>query len=289
MRVGYIAIIALGGCGLFPDVSGLAGDASADSSAADGGNNPGDGAGAADAADAADANDAEPDAPPDPLRVVNVWNNIDDTTTLAPTISVSITNAAGHALVACVREGTNNADQFTVTDDAAQSWVKTTSGYEQVNTSGELACFLRPSSAALATVTASFTTSGGVSKRSIIVLEIGGAASSALEDVSVNSGGVTDGVNATLVSGPLSTSTANEMLVFYVGLGDDVTAWTPGAGFTIPNNQIGPGNSGANVRTAIEARVVSAVQSGTVTSMSWSPILASGHSEMGVFMALKGK
>lgn len=281
MRLGQLAAIALaGGCGLFPDVSGLNGDASTDASALDAGVD------ASDAADAADAGDA---TPADSLRVVNVWNNIDDTTTLQPSISVAIANVAGDALVACVREGTNNLDQFTVTDDAAQTWVKTTSGYEQVNTSGALACFLRPSSAALGSVTANFTTSGGVAKRSIIVLEIGGAAATGLEDVSVNSGQVSDGVTATLTSAPLSTSNANDLLVFYGGLGDDVTAWTAGAGFTIPNNQIGPGNSGANVRTAIQTRVVSAIQSGTITSMSWSPILVSGHSEMGVFMALKGK
>src|SRR5579884_3928070 len=148
MRVGCLAAMFLaGGCGLFPDVSGLTRDASSDAS---------------------DTGDA---LPSDPLRVVNVWNNI-DATGVAASISVAVQSVAGDALVACVREGTNDGDQFTVTDDAAQTWVRTASGYEHVNSFAATACFTRASSAALGSVTASFTTAGGVANRSIIVLEI---------------------------------------------------------------------------------------------------------------------
>jgi len=276
------AILLAAGCGLFPDPSGLSGDGGSDDARADA---------AADApveAPVEASADVANEAPPAGLQVAAVWNNIDPSDNLGPSLSVPITATAGDALLACVREGSNDTDAFTITDDKSQLWTQTKSGYESANVSSRMACFWVASTAAVSTVTVDFTTAGGVSVRSLTVLEITGADASTFEDASIGIGATTDGVNSTLQSGALTTTHANDMLVYYVGLGDNVTSWTAGTGFTIPNNAVAPGISGSNVRTAIAVENVSTTQSGVTTTMSWSPTLTAGHGEMGVFVAIRG-
>ena len=277
------ALILAVGCGLFPDPSGLSGDGGGGGDA-----QPDAVADAPVEAPVEAAADVANDAPPSAPKVAAVWNNIDPSDNLGPSLAVPVTATAGDALLACVREGANDTDSFTISDDASQVWTQTKSGYEAANTSSRMSCFWVASTAAVSTVTVNFTTAGGVSVRSMTVLEIAGADASSFEDASVNVGATTDGVNSTLQSGALTTTHANDMLVYYVGLGDDVTSWTPGVGFTIPNNAVAPGISGSNVRTAIAVENVSSTQSAVTTTMSWSPTLTAGHGEMGVFVAIRG-
>src|SRR5207249_9037037 len=89
--------------------------------------------------------------------------------------------------VAFVRESSNGTDNFTVTDSAGQTWTQTASGYKSESGTGpRIGMFYTANSTAVTSVTANFTTSGGVIKPGVMVMEISGAASSSVVDGSVN-------------------------------------------------------------------------------------------------------
>src|SRR5438094_9791931 len=119
--------------------------------------------------------------------LVQVQNNIDMTTTAHTSFSVPITTNPGNLLVAFVRESSNSTDNFTMTDSAGQTWTQTPSGYKNESSTGpRIGMFYIANSAAVTSVTAHFTTSGGVIKPGIMVMEISGAATSSVADGSVN-------------------------------------------------------------------------------------------------------
>src|SRR5439155_18975799 len=114
--------------------------------------------------------------------------------------------------------------------------------------------FAMADSAAIPSVTVRYTTSGGVIKPGIMVMEISGAASSSVADGSVNNG--TAASTTTSTSGSLTTSNANDMLILATDTSGDETGWTAGAGYTIPNNSVRTGSGGSNVRMAMQYQVV---------------------------------
>jgi hypothetical protein len=218
-------------------------------------------------------------------RLVNVWNNIDDSSAvLQTTQSVTVASVAGDALVACVREGSNATDNFTISDSAGQKWTQTASGYVAVGTGRRGGCFFKANSAALTSVTANFITAGGVAFTSIAVLEFANGATSGLEDASVNSSSAATG--SSLASGSLTTTNALDILLYWVGLGGDQSSWTAGPNFAIPANNDAPGANGSNPRTAIQYEIVNSTQSGLTTSMSFNP--GTSGTGLAIFMALKG-
>src|SRR5207244_5633516 len=134
------------------------------------------------------------------------------TTTTYTSWSVNITTTAGDLLVAFCRESSNGTDNFTVTDSAGQTWTQTTSGYKNESSTGpRLGMFYVANSAAVTSVTVKFKTSGGVVKPGIMVYEISGAASSGVADGWVNNGTAS---TTTSTSGSLTTTNANDMLIF---------------------------------------------------------------------------
>src|SRR5205814_10095858 len=179
--------------------------------------------------------------------LVQVQNNvITTTTTYTSSWSVNITTTAGDLLVAFCRESSNGTDNFTVTDSAGQTWTQTASGYWNESSTGpRLGMFYVANSAAVTSVTVKFKTSGGVVKPGIMVYEISGAASSGVADGSVNNG--TDSTT-TSTSGSLTTSNANDMLIFATDASGDESRWTAGAGYTIPNNSVRTGGSRSEER-----------------------------------------
>ena len=196
---------------------------------------------------------------------VQVQNNIDVSGAAFTSFSVPITTNPGALLVAFCRESSNGTDNFTVTDSAGQTWTQTASGYSNISSTGPRSgMFYVANSAAVTSVTVQYKTSGGVIKPGIIVMEISGAAGVA--DGSVNNA---SGASVTTSSsGSLSTTNANDILIFATDTGSNQTGWTAGAGYAIPNNNLAPGASGSNVRMAMQYAVVSSVQSNTTTSMT---------------------
>jgi len=142
--------------------------------------------------------------------------------------------------------------------------------------------FFVANSASVTSVTVHYTTSGGVIKPAIMVMEISGGASSSVADGSVNSG--TASSTTTSTSGSLTTTNANDILIFATDASGDETGWTAGTGYAIPNNQVTRGASGSDVRMAMQYKVVSSAQTGATTSMTYLNSNWNGN----IFAAFKG-
>jgi hypothetical protein len=198
---------------------------------------------------------------------VQVQNNIDVSGAAFTSFSVNITTQPGDLLVAFCRESSNGADTFAVTDSAGQAWTQTASGYSNISSTGPRSgMFYVANSAAVTSVTVNYTTAGGVIKPGIMVMEISGAASSGVADGSVNHA---SGASVTTSSsGSLTTTNPNDILIFATDTGSNVTGWTAGPGYAIPNNNLALGASGSNVRMAMQYAVVSSVQTNTTASMT---------------------
>src|SRR5947209_7023791 len=111
--------------------------------------------------------------------------------------------------------------------------------------------FYVANSAAVTSVTAHYTTSGGVIKPGIMVMEISGAASSDVFDGSVGKASRTS-VN-TSSGGSFSTTNANDVLIFATDTAANQAGWTAGGYHNaIPNNKVAAGASGSNVRQAMQ-------------------------------------
>ena len=213
---------------------------------------------------------------------VQVQNNIDVSGAAFTTFSVPITTNPGDLLVAFVRESSNGADKFTVTDSAGQTWALTASGYKNESGTGpRVGMFYLANSAALTSVTAHFTTSGGAIKPGIMVMEISGAAATAVADGSVNGG--TAALTTASTSGGLLTSNASDLLIFATDASGNESGWTAGSGYAIPNNKLMIGASGSNVRMAMQYKVVSSIQSSATTSMTYPNAAWNGN----IFAAFK--
>src|SRR5438552_8990125 len=182
---------------------------------------------------------------------VQVQNNIDVSGAAFTSFSVNITTSPGDLLVAFVRESSNGTDNFTVTDSAGQTWTQTTSGYNNESDSGpRTGMFYIANSTAVTSVTVNYTTAGGVVKPGIMVMEISGGATSGVADGSVNQASLAEVTTST--SGSLTTTNANDILIFAADTSGDEIGWTAGTGYTIPNNMVTAGASGSDVRMAMQ-------------------------------------
>jgi hypothetical protein len=197
-------------------------------------------------------------------------------------VNIPTATKAGNLLVAFCRESSNGTDNFTVTDSAGQTWTQTSSGYRNESSTGPRSgLFYVANSAAVTSVTVNFKTSGGVIKPGIMVYEISNAASSGVADGSVNNGTAS---TTTSTSGSLTTSNANDMLIFATETGGNETGWTAGAGYTIPNNGLTTGSSGSNVRMAMQYQAVASAQTNASATMTYANSNWNGN----IFAAFKG-
>jgi hypothetical protein len=188
-------------------------------------------------------------------------------------ITVPISTTAGNLLVILCANGGNNAATATITDSAGQTWMQTGSGYASSASSNRLAMFYKANSAAVTSVTATWTASAN--NIEALVYEIRGADASSPADGSVNSNG--SGSITSLTSGSLTTTNANDILIYGARSQSNETTWTAGSGYTLPPN-------GSNTRQGMQYEMVSATQSGVTTSMSWN---AGAPGAAGIFAAFK--
>lgn len=210
---------------------------------------------------------------------VQTQNNF--SSTAVTSLTVSITTTAGNLLVVAVEQGTNNTDTMLVSDSAGNTYTQTTSGYVSQNSTSRAALYWTGQNVgAVTSVKVTFSTGGGTTNCEIIVFEVSGMAVSSAEDSSVNS---TNAGSTSLTSGSLTTTNANDILIFFNRTGANQTSWTAGTSYTIPNNNNASGNSGSNVRMAMQYEIVSSTQSGVTTSMSHN----GSSTEAGIFAGFK--
>ncbi len=199
------------------------------------------------------------------LNVVQSRSNFSSGTSQT-TITVSISSTPGHLLVAFVREGSNNADNFSVSDNLAQAW--TTTSYNTFNTTNRSCFFYKTNSSAVTSVTATFTTSGGVTRPGIIVYEISGAAT-AIDPK--DAGPVLNSTGNTvtsLVTSPMTTVHAPDILLVGTDVGSDQTgtnnSFAPPAGYGFAVT-----GSSTNTRQAVMYSIVNTVQTAVTATPGW--------------------
>ena len=143
-------------------------------------------------------------------------------------LTVNIATAAGDAVICGVRDGDNSTDTWTMSDSAGQTdWQQVSSGYVSPNTTNRADIRYITNSAALTWVRANFS-SVITYPATMVCYEVNGITPVSAEDASVNS--IASGGG--LVSGPLTTSNANDILVYMEGKGSNQTSWSAGSGYT---------------------------------------------------------
>lgn len=179
------------------------------------------------------------------------------------TIVVNITTTAGSMLIVAGAQGTDNTSTETVSDSAGNTYTQTASGYTSSGAANRGAMWVKANALAVTSVTITFNVSQA--NPMVFVLEFTRGVTASAEDTSVNSN---TAAGTSLTSGTYTTTNANDVLVYFMRSGAGQASWTPGAGFTIPNNNLTTGASGSNTRAAIQYQIVSATQAAQTTSMS---------------------
>lgn len=189
------------------------------------------------------------------------------------TMTVTLTTTQGSLLVQWAGQGENNTHTWTVSDTAVQSWTQEAAGYFNFDTTHRVKADLFPQSALVTSVTTTFDSSVGASQQGV-VFEIGGAALTSPEDGT----GVTAtaGAATSLTSAALTTTNADDILLYGCRWSVSVSAVTPGATYAIPSN-------GSNTRIGMQYKIVSSTQIAVTTSMSWT----TAANACGLFMAMK--
>jgi len=202
--------------------------------------------------------------PPPPIAFVRAANNLIPTSATSVSIANMINNAGDTLVVAC-RESAQIAIT-SVTDTAGNGYTKIANAF---STGRESALFFAANVKASSgnTISCNFASSTG--REAIVVEEFSGVVALDGSVTASNNGTVTS-----LPSGNLTTTNANDLLVYEVNVGADST-FTAGPGYTIP-----PG--GSNARLAMQFTMVSSP--GTYATVeSWSTAAPAD----GIFAALK--
>lgn len=189
-------------------------------------------------------------------------------------VTVTISTTANNFIIFACRENINNTATAAITDSAGQTgWTQTASGYKDDGTGDRMVVFFRANSAALSSVTCTWSPnpSGVVDG---IVYEVSGMVSSGGEDSSVNN---TQGSGTTATSGSLTTTNAKDILYFATCLNGSYSAATSGTGYTIPAN-------GWSGRCISEYKIVAATQSAVTTTAGWT----TARSNASIFAGFKG-
>lgn len=207
------------------------------------------------------------------IAFVQAANN----STVGTATTVTITTTTGNLLVLAVYEGVNSTSTMSVTDTAGNTWIQA-GGY--VTSSGDRFCmFYCPNHTSVTSVTA--TWSGSINATvPVVVIEFSGVATGTPLDANGTNPATSSGTSAatSLTSGSLSTSNANDVLIFGLGIGTTNTGMTPGLNYTLNTNA-----KTSNQRCAITYRIVSTTQTNTTTSDSWNTNASSRTSVLAAF------
>lgn len=176
----------------------------------------------------------------------------------------------GNLLVVATREGRDNTSTVVISDSASGSWTQfPVSGYQSSSSSSRFTMFYKANSVSVTSVDATWT-NGASTRISITMCEIAGAATSSPLDSDV--GSTNTGSVTSITSGSLTTTNANDILIFAGASSANQTSWTNGSNYTIQGCAPGACNistaTGSANRIGIQFRIVSATQSGVTTSIS---------------------
>jgi IPT/TIG domain-containing protein len=215
------------------------------------------------------------------LQVVKAANH---EVTTGATSTVAITIAAGDLAVVWCSESVNNTSGARISDSSGGKnvWTQTSSGYVSVSPTARGAMFYSSLAAQLTSVTC--TWSGGINGRvQTVVYDISGAASSGIEDSSVNStntNSITD-LLSNASGKTLTTTNANDILLFSIRVTANQSSFAAGTNYTIQSGASG-------IRSTMSYRIVSSTQSAVSTDISYSVAANNGQGIYAAFKAATG-
>lgn len=207
------------------------------------------------------------------IAFVQAANN----STVGTATTVTLTTTTGNFLVLAVYQGVNSTSTMAVTDTASNTWVQ--AGGYVASTGDRFALFYVPNATSVTSVTA--TWSGSITATvPVVVAEFSGVATGTPLDSNASNPATNTqtGTHTSITSAALSTSNADDVLIYAVGSGTTITG-TVGAGsnFTLPTR----GNT-TNNRCFLTYRIVSATQGNATTTPSYSSTTAN---QGGIFAA----
>lgn len=203
------------------------------------------------------------------MAIVFVQFASNQTASTSTVVTPSATTTSGNLLVAIVYEDASNSSTLGITDSASQTWLQVGSTITIGNAA--LAMFYKANSTAVTTITGTSTTSATLP---VCVYEISGIATSLPLDGFATASNVATGLS--LTSGALTTTNANDILIFGAGKSSAETgSWTAGSGFTTQTPV-------TNARANIERKTVAATQAATTTTLTWG---STGVDRLGIFAA----
>lgn len=193
------------------------------------------------------------------------------TTASGTAVTVTVTTTANNTLILFTQESVNNTSTVVITDSSGTgTWTQASTGYVANGTTNRCAMWIKPNSAAVTTITA--TWSGSLTAIiEGIVFEFSGMGA-AIEDSSQSN--IQTAVT-TATSAALTTTNANDVLVFGARVSGAFTSPTAGAGYTIPTN-------GSATRSMMQFKIVAATQSAVTTTMTWTNSLNDANIFAGV-------
>ena len=209
--------------------------------------------------------------------VVQVSSHEVTTAQLFPTFITTMTaTTAGDAVACFVREGLNNTDNFTMSDEQGQTWLQTNVKYfiDPAATTRRASVFYFPNSLSITFPKVTFSTGGGCSLISMTCIEMANMASSVMLDTDTFNG-LTTATSHTTTG--LTTANANDLLVVFLETGGAVTSFAGSNNYTMSANA-------KLTRTAVEYETVASVLTSTTTVITWTTTQQSASD----FVAFKG-
>lgn len=178
----------------------------------------------------------------------------------ATAVTITVTTSANNLLVIICGQDANNTSTLSVADSASNSWVQAGT-YNRPSTSKDVAIFFATNAAAITTLTA--TWSGSISANvSATVYEISGA--DTVSPLDANGANASNGSPvATLTSGSLTTTNANDILLFGIYFSAVVSAQTAGTSFAFQSG-------GTGSRVGMDFEIVSSIQTAVTTTTTWT-------------------
>jgi hypothetical protein len=189
------------------------------------------------------------------IAFVAASNNL---VTTSSAIVVTQTIPAGDLAIMFCAEGLNNTATMSMLDSTqgANTWTQTTSGYSRGSgSSRQSAMFYSYLASQITTATCVWSGSPSTTIRAVM-LDVSGSASSSIEDVSIDSAAVA--TTTSMTSNSLTTTNANDILIFCADGSATCNPFTAGSNFTLNVNA-------QTVRDSCVYQVVSVTQSGLTT------------------------
>ena len=176
----------------------------------------------------------------------------------------TFTSLAGDEIWVLCGENTDNTQTATVSDSGGNTYTQI-GGYVGIGVSRRVGLFHSTNSLAISAGSVTCTWTASVAGRKMSVLAFSGVATTSSLDSNASNPATSSasGAVTSLGSGSLSTSNANDVIIYGVYANSATTSLTAGTGFTMPA-------AGTTTGIGLEYEIVTSTQTNLTNSVSWT-------------------